>query len=728
MAAPLPPQSRSRHNLTMTTASRVQRLVWPVAVLIVVAAVGDLVLLALNAGSTGGTPVGHDSLPLRTEIPIFGITFGLVGALIASRQPRNPVGWIFWAGGVEAAIQSIMTEYSWTAVRVGPLPGATQAGWLAGGLGEAIFLLAFVNIVFFFPDGHLPSPRWRPAAIGASVLIAISGLVSLAANAPSSLAGSEQASSSGPPTGSALALPAVLTAIAGLVVKYRRANTDGRQQIKWVAFGATVILFFVVAFPLIAAVFLPAGIFTGTGATILFGLSTMTIILLPISMAIAILRYRLYDIDLVINRTLAYGALAAAITLIYIAVVIGVGTLVGQGGRANFILSLAATALVAAAFQPLRSRAQRLANRLVYGDRATPYEVLSRFSERIGETVAGDETLRQMARVLAQGTGATRAEVWLRAASSLHRAAEYPDAGGTAEPVALAADGRLQIAGADTVVPVSHQGELLGALAVVKRKGESLTPIEQKLLADLAHQAGLVLKNVGLAADLRQRLEELRASRERLVSAQDAERRRLERNIHDGAQQNLVALKIKLGLARQAWKKQPERMGTLLEELTADADESLNTLRELARGIYPPLLADRGLATALEAQGRRSPIPVELTADGAGRYRADLEAAIYFCCLEALQNAAKYSGASRVQIQLSQRNGEVVFAVQDDGRGYDAAHVKPGSGLQNMSDRIEALGGRLEITSAVGAGTSITGRVPVKAAAGARPASENGNE
>jgi signal transduction histidine kinase len=223
----------------------------------------------------------------------------------------------------------------------------------------------------------------------------------------------------------------------------------------------------------------------------------------------------------------------------------------------------------------------------------------------------------------------------------------------------------------------------------------------------------LVLKNVGLTADLRQRLEELRASRERLVSAQDAERRRLERNIHDGAQQNLVALKVKLGLARHAWKKQPERMEALLDELVADADESLTTVRELARGIYPPLLAEQGLATALEAQGRRSPIPVQLDTDGAGRYRPDLEAAIYFCCLEALQNAAKYSGASLVRIQISQQNGDLVFAVRDDGRGYDAARVKTGSGLQNMIDRVEALGGRLEIESGVGTGTVVTGHIPV---------------
>jgi len=181
----------------------------------------------------------------------------------------------------------------------------------------------------------------------------------------------------------------------------------------------------------------------------------------------------------------------------------------------------------AAAFQPLRSQAQRIANRLVYGERATPYEVLSRFSERIADTVANDETLAQMARVLAQGTGAPQAEVWLKTGSWLRCAAEYPTTDGRPDRIRFESGGAPYVPGADASVPVNHQGEFLGALAVRKRKGETLTPIEQNLMADQAHQAGLAPKNVGLAADLRQRLEQLRASRERLVSAQDAERRRL---------------------------------------------------------------------------------------------------------------------------------------------------------------------------------------------------------
>ena len=270
---------------------------------------------------------------------------------------------------------------------------------------------------------------------------------------------------------------------------------------------------------------------------------------------------------------------------------------------------------------------------------------------------------------------------------------------------------------ADRVVAVRHQGELLGALSVRKRAGESLTPIEEKLMNDLANQAGLVLRNVGLAAELLERLEELRASRQRLVAAQDHERRRLERDLHDGAQQNVVALKVKLGLARVLVQKDPARAKELVGQLTADANEALRTLGELARGIYPPLLADQGLAAALEAQAERATLPVVAEADGLGRYPREVEAAVYFCVLEALQNVQKYAGASRATIRLTSRDGELAFEVEDDGVGFDPAATRRGSGLANIADRLDALGGGLEISSAPGRGTRLTGAVPALAAA-----------
>ena len=272
----------------------------------------------------------------------------------------------------------------------------------------------------------------------------------------------------------------------------------------------------------------------------------------------------------------------------------------------------------------------------------------------------------------------------------------------------------------DEAVPVRHQGELLGALTVTKRQGESLTPIEQKLLDDLAHQAGLVLKNVGLTAELLARLEDLRASRQRLVAAQDEERRRLERNLHDGAQQNLVAIKVKLGLAESLAAKDPTKTKAMIGQLKADTDEALETLRDLARGIYPPLLADKGLAAALEAQARKATVPVEVDADGIGRYPQDVEAAVYFCVLEALQNVQKYAGASGAVIRLQEGEDGLGFEVEDDGSGFDALTQKKGSGLQNMEDRVDALGGHIDLHSRAGHGTRVRGTVPVPAGAGTR--------
>jgi signal transduction histidine kinase len=266
---------------------------------------------------------------------------------------------------------------------------------------------------------------------------------------------------------------------------------------------------------------------------------------------------------------------------------------------------------------------------------------------------------------------------------------------------------------ATRAVEVRHQGELLGALSVTKRRGEALTPIEQKLVDDLAHQAGLVLKNVGLSADLQTRLDELRASRQRLVQAQDLERRRLERNLHDGAQQHLVALKVKLGLAEMLLGRDPEKAAAILEQLKGDADEALETLRDLARGIYPPLLADKGLVIALESQARKATVPVHVDAEGIGRYPQEIEAALYFCTLEALQNVQKYASASAVEVRLRQDGGQVRVDVIDDGRGFELSIARRGAGLTNMEDRLDALGGSLHLESTLGSGTTLRAEVPV---------------
>jgi signal transduction histidine kinase len=234
---------------------------------------------------------------------------------------------------------------------------------------------------------------------------------------------------------------------------------------------------------------------------------------------------------------------------------------------------------------------------------------------------------------------------------------------------------------------------------------EPLSRDGERLVTDLAGQAGLVLRNVRL-------IEELQESRRRIVAAQDERARKLERDLHDGAQQQLVALSVKLGLAEQLAARDPQRARTVLAELKADATDALDTLRDLARGIYPPLLAEQGLPAALEAQARKSLVDVRVEADGMGRFAQEVEAAIYFCALEALQNIAKYANARSARIHLERHDGHLSFSVDDDGDGFDPTTAR-GSGLTNMRDRVEALGGALEVTSAPGAGTTVHGRIPL---------------
>ena len=233
-----------------------------------------------------------------------------------------------------------------------------------------------------------------------------------------------------------------------------------------------------------------------------------------------------------------------------------------------------------------------------------------------------------------------------------------------------------------------------------------MTPQKDRLIRDLAAQAGLLLRNAKL-------IDDLKASRQRLVAAQNEERRRIERNIHDGAQQQLVALAVKLKLTDGFVGKDEAQAHSMLAELQRDMHQALEDLRDLARGIYPPLLADKGLAAALESQARKSAVPVSVEIDGIGRYPQEAEAAVYFSCLEALQNVAKYADASGATVRLAQSNGSLVFEVVDDGVGFDPEAAERGSGLQGIADRFAALGGPLDVRSAPGHGATLVGSIPV---------------
>jgi signal transduction histidine kinase len=398
--------------------------------------------------------------------------------------------------------------------------------------------------------------------------------------------------------------------------------------------------------------------------------------------------------------------------LVALAVAVGLVVLL-IGAAASSVLTsdrpwapVAGGIVVGLALGPLRRLATRLADRVVYGGRATPYEVLTDFSERVGDTYSTEDVLPRMAQILAAGTRAETATEWLRVADQLRAASTAPGDRSARLPVPIRGDALPDFDDPEFPVQVRHQGELLGALSVTMPPNDPMNSSKERLVRDLASQAGPVLRNVRL-------IEELRASRQRLVAAQDQERRKLERDIHDGAQQQLVALAVQLKLAEHLAGTDAEKEQQLLGKLVSQANSALEDLRDLARGVYPPLLAHKGLAAALEAQARKAAVPTTVETDGVARYPQEVESAVYFCVLEALNNAAKYAEASDVAVTLAHAHGQVTFAVTDDGRGFDPAVTGYGTGLQGMADRLDAVGGRLEVESAPGAGASIHGAVRV---------------
>jgi signal transduction histidine kinase len=625
----------------------------------------------------------------------------VIGIVLASRRPRNPIGWLFLLAGFTLGLSGFAAAYGVHALWADPgsLPAGHLAVWAASWIGF-IPLAALTFLLILFPTGRPRTPRWATAAkavgVGWMVTIGASALFStLSWNDPFR----EQQRDPGP-VGTILVLlifivPIVgsfATSLAAVINRFRHTTGDERLQLKWFAVGTAMVI-----------VTILATIPKNTPVTV--ALQDAAIIFWFVAIAIAILKYRLYEIDVVLNKAVVYGTLAVFITLVYVGLVVGVGALVGN--NRSPLLSAVAAAVVAVAFQPVRQWAGRLANRIVYGSRATPYEVLSDFAERIAGTYAAADVLPRMAQIVAAGTGADRAVVWLCIGDEL-RAEASSDGSPVTSVVTVGGNTPPDALDGETAVPVTYQGDLLGAISIRMPRGEPLNQAGERLVADVASQAGLVLSNARL-------IEELRASRQRIVSAQDQARRRLERNIHDGAQQQLVALAVKLRLLGSMVGKDETKERALADQLVGDTQDALENLRDLARGIYPPLLQDAGLVAALQAQARKNAVPTTVEADGIARYPQDLEAAVYFCTLEALQNTAKYADATSVTVRLAESDGELTFDVTDDGSGFDPTVNGHGSGLQGMADRLEALGGRLDVRSAEGLGTTISGVLPVSA-------------
>ncbi|MGZ4483267.1 MAG: histidine kinase [Nocardioidaceae bacterium] len=645
--------------------------------------------------------------------------FPVAGILVARQQPRNLMGWLMIAVGLGVSFPaSAYAEYG-LKVRPGSLPGADVALALTAANWAPVLGLVGTFLILLFPDGHLPSPRWR--LVGWFSGVAVAWVYLLITVMPGKLAGSGNPRLDNPlgihaigqlapvllPTIVVLPISFLLCA-AGLLTRFRRSSGLERLQLKWLATaGAVVALTYLAA--------MVSSLLTGISDSqpdpgwllLLQNLALYCFVLVPVSIGVAILKHGLYDIDIVINKAVVFGTLAVFITTVYVAIVVGVGTLVGRGAQPNLALSVAATAVVAVAFQPVQHRAQRVANRIVYGERATPYEVLSDFTDRVGGSYDAAELLPTMARTVAQGVSAARADVWLATGHRLVREATWPEEPDTGEyDAAPVVAGPAELAG-DRVVAVRHQGELLGAISVTKPAGEQLTAAEDRLLEDVAAQAGLVLRNVRL-------IEDLRSSRERLVTTQDLERRRLERNLHDGAQQRLLAVALMIRTARAQLSPGADAVGQGMDQAVDELRHAIEELRELARGIHPAILAERGLGPAITSLAERSPVPVVVGYELDERLPAPVEASLYFAVAEALTNVAKYAQASHAGVHVARTGRAVTLEVSDDGVG--GADPSKGSGLRGLSDRLSVVDGTLAVHSTPGRGTRLVCTVPIAAA------------
>ena len=530
---------------------------------------------------------------------------------------------------------------------------------------------------------------------------------------------------------------AVLCALPATRLRYLKAAGHDKERMQWLGVGLVAAA----DLALIAAVLhLLVGWPAQVGAV-----AAGAALAVPLCLALAEWQPLAPYGGRVLVRVLSLAVASALVAACYLVVVPGLGKTPGTSAEREILgLSMLAAAVAAIVYLPVRGRLTAFATRFVYGAREAPDEVLRTFGTRMTRAVAMDELLLQLAESLRKTMDLTRAEIYTGGGDVLERTVSVPDAGSGSivltdreHPIVAGAgvsgsawatvwlpsllDGRerAQL----RVAPISHAGELLG-LIVVERpaRADAFTEEDDRVLTELAREAGLAFHNASLDSALQTTLDalrkqagELRESRARIVASGDAERRRVERDLHDGAQQHLVALAINLRLVRDVVAEDPAGADEMLGQMADDVQLTIKDLRELAHGIYPPLLADGGLGDALRAAASRSPLTVYVTVDdGVGRYPSEVEAAVYFSCLEALQNAAKHAQGATVELRVWTESGGLLFAVTDDGPGFDPQAARGGHGFVNMSDRLGAVGGTVRWDSEPGKGTTISGSVPLE--------------
>ncbi len=646
------------------------------------------------------------------------------GIALGVRRRQDRLGPIVLAGAIVGGV-TCLAEALVASARV---DGSTNdLAAIALRLGLTLLPAFALHLFVALPDGRLASrARQRSVVAGYIVGLLVGGL----------LCADLDSISAWPIV--ALWIAAMTAGIYAASLRYRIAGAVERRRMQWIGWGLTVAtegVLVMIALRLLTE--WPHD--PGTVALAMTGL-------VPIALIAGTQPKMVARVDRLLTHTVALAGLTALILGIYVIVVLGLGRTPVGSERTLLLLSMAAAAIAALLYLPARRWLTERANRLVYGVRVAPDETLRTFGQRLTRSIPLDELMLQLAENLRSSMVLASAEVWTGQDGRYEKMAGVPHRQPppiTIGPKELPVVARAGVSGGTwldiwvpqlvgpsgsssmRVAPVAHSGLLLGFIVVSRKPdGEAFTETEDTVLTEIARQIGLALHNVQLDTALQASLEELRIrnqelqdSRARIVAAGDSERRKLERNLHDGAQQHLVALAVKLRLARDAVEdNDPADAIVMIDEIKGDVQTAIAELRALAHGIFPPLLVSGGLNDALPAAAGRAALPTTVDLVDVGRYGNDIEAAVYFCTLEALQNAGKHAGeTATAAVTVVDADGVLRFEIRDDGAGFDmlSGNAKDGHGFVNMADRLGAFGGRVDVVSAVGEGTTITGTIPL---------------
>lgn len=688
----------------MMSTQTARRLSWSIAVVSVLLVMTGLVIsvYALNVSGKGVTFSHQFFTPLLT------LTYCLVGALVASRHPRNPIGWTFCAIGFLSAFNMLSAGYalySELANTTDSLPGGEFARWLSHWIWIPNALLPFTFTLLLFPDGKLPSTRWRPVGWAAGLGIAVYTVgtafypgpleqIGMTGSNPYGISDSAEILNALMIAAAPLLLLGIFGSITSVVVRFRNAAGRERSQLKWLAVAGVIVILGNVLGS-IPWVISPDD---SVSRELSIVATDLTLVSIVIATGIAILRYQLWDIHILINRTLVYGILTVLVVALYVVVVGALGTLLQTGG--SLPVSLLGTGIVAISFQPLQERLQRSVNRLMYGERDDPYAVLGRLSERLEVVVTSQSVLPTIVETVASALKLPYAAIALKEGDQYIIAAEYAHS-----PIFM-----LQNDGDIEILPLVYQLETIGQMILAPRApGEQFSHSDRRLLGTIAQHAGIAAYNVRLTQDLQR-------SRERLVTTREEERRRLRRDLHDGLGPVLASMSFKLDAVHNLADRDPAAVKKMAAELKTQMQDALTDIRRIAYNLRPPALDELGLVGALKEhiashnQGQELQITLEAP-ESPPPLPAAIEVAAYRIVLEAMTNVSRHARARHCCVRLSLPD-DLYLEVTDDGCGLPNI-IRAGVGLTSMRERAEELGGMCRTEALPQGGTGVTAHLPL---------------